>query len=339
MADSKRNFNPHRHITDIISNLTPAMRYDGLMPFDSWQNAARKKLLELLCLPLQKCDELFETEYRKDFEEYEEIRFSFQSEKGYFVPCHLLIPKLSEPRGTVICIQGHSKGMHISLGRCKYQGDEVLFKNGDRDFANFAIKHGFCALTVEQRDMGECGGTEKGPACLVPTMANLIIGRTTIGERTWDISRAIDVLERHFPEYTSDIWCMGNSGGGTTSFYAACLDERIKTAIVSCAFCSFDDSIAAMPHCTCNFVPNIRRYFDMGELAGLIIPRNLVIVHGVLDEEFPEHGVHRAFEVAKELYTSQNAQDRLLLVSGEAGHRFYAAKTEEAIRKHLNPNF
>ena len=38
---------------------------------------------------------------------------------------------------------------------------------------------------------------------------------------------------------------MGNSGGGTTSFYAACVDPRIKVCMPSCAFCPYYDSIIA----------------------------------------------------------------------------------------------
>ena len=33
-------------------------------------------------------------------------------------------------------------------------------------------------------------------------------------------------------------------------------------------------------HCTCNFIPRIANHFDMGDIAGLIAPRGLVIVNG-----------------------------------------------------------
>ena len=107
------------------------------------------------------------------------------------------------PLPVVICLQGHSTGMHISLARAKFPGDENSINGGDRDFAIGAIKKGFCALTIEQRAMGECGSAENGsPACHVSTMANLLIGRTTIGERVWDIMRAIDVLKSIFRKLT-----------------------------------------------------------------------------------------------------------------------------------------
>ena len=72
----------------------------------------------------------------------------------------------------------------------------------------------------------------------------------------------------------------GNSGGGTATIYASALLENIKVSMPSCALCTYKDSIGAMHHCTCNFVPNIAIDFDMGDLCGLIAPRKLIVVSG-----------------------------------------------------------
>lgn len=319
----ERSQNPKKNVLEKTKKITPKMRFSG-NDFEKWQKDAEKKLNELLGLPLCHCDDLFKVDFEKEHTDFKEIRFTFQSEEGYFVPCHFLVPNGAvAPLPVVICLQGHSTGMHISLARAKFPGDEDLISGGDRDFAIGAIKKGFCALTIEQRAMGECGSAENGsPACHISTMANLLIGRTTIGERVWDIMRSIDVLEKYFPQIDKDnIICLGNSGGGTATFYAACLEKRIKTAIPSCAFASFDDSIAAMYHCTCNFIPNIRTYFDMGDLAGLIAPRNLIIVSGKEDSIFPINSAKEQFEIAKELYMQTSG--KCVHVIGEEGHRFY----------------
>ena len=71
----------------------------------------------------------------------------------------------------------------------------------------------------------------------------LLLGRTMIGERVWDVSRANDALGA-FPEVDVDrVACMGNSGGGATTFYAACLEPRIRVAMPSCSVCTYRDSI------------------------------------------------------------------------------------------------
>jgi len=309
------------------------LRFNG-GDFIEWQKNAKAKLTQLLGLPFEYCDDLIRIEFEEQHEDFKEIRFTFQSEEGYFVPCHLLVPNGAQmPLPVVICIQGHSTGMHISLARPKHSGDEKLIYGGDRDFAIGVIKKGFCALTLEQRAMGECGSSEDGsPACHISTMANLLIGRTTIGERVWDIMRAIDVLEKHFPQIDKEnIICLGNSGGGTATFYASCLEDRIKTAIPSCCFASFDDSIAAMYHCTCNFIPHIREYFDMGDLSGLIAPHNLIIVSGEEDDIFPSFSAREQFKITKELYKNTNGNCTHII--GNGGHRFYYDAAWEAFDK------
>ncbi|MBQ4517615.1 MAG: hypothetical protein II997_03405 [Clostridia bacterium] len=321
----ERNQLPLKKVLSLTENIVPSMRYKEGEDFARWQEKGREKLKELLGLPFVLCDDLFSVESETECADYKEVRFTFQSEEGYFVPCHLLIPSgITQPVPVVLCLQGHSTGMHISLGRAKFPGDENLIAGGDRDFAIGAVKRGYCALTIEQRAMGECGSGENGaPACHVSTMANLLIGRTTIGERVWDVMRAIDVLEKYFSVVidAENIICLGNSGGGTTTFYTACLEERIKTAIVSCAFASFDESISAMFHCTCNFVPGMRRYFDMGDLSGLIAPKNLMIVSGAKDSIFPLESAQREFEMTEALY--KHTKGKCVHVIGSEGHRFY----------------
>lgn len=324
------NMLPHVKNLDIIRNLTPSMRYQDGDSFPDWQEKARQKLANLMGLPaMKKCDPMFQIEFTTEFDTFTEIRFTIQTEENYFLPAHLWIPKGKEGKLPVcICLQGHSTGMHISLGRPKFEGDAETICGGDRDFAPQIVKEGFCALAIEQRNFGECGGTDKGPACYVSTMAALLCGRTTIGERVWDTSRVLDAVLEHFDIIDPDqIYCMGNSGGGTATFYISCMDQRISLAMPSCAVCTYKDSIAAMNHCSCNFIPNIAQFFDMGDLAGLIAPRKFILVHGIEDPIFPAKGVYESFDIAKKMYAAAGVPDNCRLVTGMAGHRFYAAQS------------
>ncbi len=88
----------------------------------------------------------------------------------------------------------------------------------------------------------------------------------------------------------------GKGGGGTATFYVSCLEDRIKVFMPSCAFAGFDDSISAMFHCTCNFVPHIREYFDMGDLSGLIAPKTLILVSGEQDDICPKESAENCFD-------------------------------------------
>ncbi len=330
----------HSRQTEIeqLKNLSPSLTFKpSEESISHWQQKAEKKLEELLGLPYKKAEALFEIEEQTDYENFTEIRFTFQSEENEFVPAVLQLPK--KPRQAkppvMICLQGHSTGMHLSLGRPKHDDDKEDLESGDRDFAVQCISQGFAAVAVEQRCFGERGGTPK-PDCYVASMSAILSGRTTIGGRVWDIMRLIDVLENEFSSVvnTDEIYCMGNSGGGTATFYAAALEKRIKGAIPSCAFATFHGSIGSMYHCSCNFVPSMAKYFDMAELAGLIAPRPLVIVSGKNDHIFPIETAEHEFERLKEIYyKNSSAPHNCIHVKGEEGHRFYATPAWEAFNK------
>ena len=309
----------------LMAQICPQLRRQDSEDFYTWQRRARMRLSELLGLPFELCQPELEIEWTRETDGCRELRISFCTEAHYRALAHLLIPHHEAPVPVVICLQGHSKGMHISLGRPKYPGDEATISGGDRDFARQVVARGLAALVLEQRGFGECGGTADGPACQQPAMAALLLGRTLLGERVWDVMRAVDLISEDFPELDSRrIAIMGNSGGGTASIYAAALDTRIAAAMPSCAFCGYEASIGAQLHCVCNYVPGIMRYFDMGDLAGLIAPRPLVIVNGLHDDIFPIDAARAQYDVAREYYAAIHAEEKLRHVVGPEGHRFYA---------------
>lgn len=322
-------FNPREKHHQLMLDIKPEMRWKPGEDVSAWQEKARARLREVLGLPLESGEENFRIQWQKDDDpQWTETRFLFESEPGVDVPCHLVLPKNAEGEKLplVICLQGHGTGMHISLGRVKYPGDEEDFE-GDRDFARQAVARGFAALAIEQRAFGECGSLPDGtPDCRHPAMQALMLGRTLIGERCWDVSRAIDAVEAHFPMINmSRILLTGNSGGGTTTIYAAALDTRITAAMPSCALCGYYASIGAMQHCFCNYVPGVMKHFDMGDLAAMIAPRPLVAVNGATDASFPIDSAREQVEIARPVYEAAGAADKIRHVIGPEGHRFYAA--------------
>lgn len=320
-----------------IQKVEPMLSYTG-GDIQEWQSLARNKLSQLLGMDkFEKVDLDVNIEYKKDIEGATEIRFTYQSESGYRVPCHILLPDGIEKPPVMICLQGHSKGMHISLGRPKFKGDENTINGGDRDFCVRAVKEGFAAIALEQRNFGECGGNEDGPNCFESSMTALLVGRTTLGERVWDVSRLLDVIETEFADRvdTTTICCMGNSGGGTATAYIAALEDRIKLAMPSCAMCTYKDSIGAMHHCSCNYVPTIAQYFDMNDLITMAYPKYFIQVSGIEDSIFPISAAENVFLKGKQSYEAMQKGDRCTLVKGNGGHRFYADDAWPVVHKYL----
>lgn len=319
----------------------PLLSFDENSEFFSWREAIAEKLKALLGDMPEYTDPKFCVEWEKEHDCFKEYRFVFSSEEYVQVPGHLWIPKnVPKPCPVVVCMQGHSTGMHISMGKAHCEWDEQLINNGDEDFARQTVAQGFAALVIEQRAFGERKSEiqmKETPnavtSCLHPTLTAFLLGRTMIGERVWDISRAVDILE-NFPEIDMErIGIVGQSGGGTATYYAACLDPRFKVIMPSGCVCTFRDSITAMAHCACNYIPGIAKYMDMGDLAALIAPRKLIVVAGNDDPIFPISGVKEAFSTIEKIYAKVGAEENCRLVVGEGAHRFYADNSWPAFRE------
>ena len=322
-----RNYNSHEYEYQNLKAHKPLLGYSRGDNIDEWKKKAGDKLAELLGLPFNKCDPELLVEYSDDKGDYIDCRFSVQTEPGYYVPCHLLIPKNgNEKHPLVICLSGHGGGMHIALGVAKTDKDKAMLEEWHhRAMGLRAVKEGFCALVIEARNFGESSLTGYGISCTEAAKIALLMGRTVIGERVWDAMRILDAVGEAFTEVDmKKIVCTGNSGGGTATYYLACMDERITAAAPSCSVCLYGDSIAAMPHCLCNHIPSVRKYFEMGDLAGLIAPRRLVVAAGIKDEIFPIDGTMAAFEKIRMFYEAYDATENCALVVGDSGHLNYA---------------
>lgn len=310
----------------------PILAFDESVDYENWKENVRQKYVE--CLGLDEiaknaCKIEVEIEEVIKQDGYTRYRYVFESEKGCFVPCYLLIPDTGKEKYPVcVCLQGHTTGFHISIGVAKFENDSLETST----FALDAVKSGYAALCIEQRGMGERqpfyghrgGNREKGATCTCAytAMTALLLGRTIIGERVWDVSKAIDSLSNFDGLDLDDITCLGTSGGGTATYYSACYDTRIKTAVPSCAIASYKSSIGNTWHCTCNYIPSMAKYFDMGELATLIAPRKLLIPVGKLDPIFPIDGAREVYSVIEKIYEKEGVKENCELLETEREHYF-----------------
>lgn len=318
------------------------LEYRDDVDYPKWKKEVEKKFIELLGIDEIKkndCELKIEIEEVVHQDGYTRYRYVFDSEKDCPVPCYLLIPDGDKKYPVCICMQGHTTGFHNSIGIVKYEEDSAYMKKSGC-FALDAVKNGYAALCIEQRGMGErtTPRNDRGRAltcgCYFTSLTAMILGRTIIGERVWDISKGIDSLKFFDKLDLEDITLMGQSGGGTATYYAACYDKRIKYVVPSCAVCSFEGSIANIWHCTCNYIPGIAKYFDMGELAALIAPRKLLIPAGGQDYIFLIEGTKKVYSVIEKIYEREGAKDNCkLLIFENEGHKFMSKEVYEEMLK------
>ncbi len=326
----------------LIDSKVERLAFSSDVDFDSWRLQLKEKFFELIGVKeIEKnaCALNVTVEEEVEFDSYKRIRFIFESEKGSIVPCYLVVPKnIDKKLPLVITLQGHTTGFHNSIGVPLYEVDKDSVERNS--FAVQAVERGYCALAIEQRAMGErktnIHEPDKLRMCAFQALTAFQLGRTLVGERIFDVSRAIDAMN-YFSDYIDldKIIITGNSGGGTASFYSAIYDERIKICAPSCAVSSYKTSIMKLYHCGCNYIPGALKWFDMGDLSALIAPRSLLIIAGEKDIIFPISSVKTAFETATAIYKKANASENCKLITHGYGHYWDVDSVWPSIEKEV----
>lgn len=306
----------------------------GTMDLQKWQDSFRDELIKTLGInniisrgipaldPVKANTEILHDHIRE--------RWYITSEPGYRIPFILLKPlDFSATAPLVLAAHGHGKyGKETYAGISFSDEDKKHMEEGERDIALQAVKKGYVAIAPDQRAFGETRFTrdideDKNNSCRTMQMHALLFGRTLIGERVFDISRLIDFANTQDYINTDRIVLTGNSGGGTTTLFAAAIDRRISIAIPGSYFCTFENSIGSINHCECNYIPGIMNLGEMHDVAGLIAPRPFLAVHGTKDTIFPIEATRRAFEELRVIYEAFGARDKAVLYEGRGGHRYY----------------
>ena len=330
----------HRHL---MAGMDQTMGYRG-GDVAAWQRKLRRKVRSLLG---ETCRDRVDLNVRSLWKRDHPLgtieKIAFTAEPYADVVAFVCLPSSVEPPYPwFVCVQGHSTGMHNSIGVERDNNAKPIEVAGDRDFGLGCMRRGVAALCIEQRSFGERREQVQehtaNHGCHDATMHALMLGRTLLGERVYDVDRGIDYLHTRDDVDRKRIGVMGNSGGGTVSLFAAATLSRLSLAMPSCYFCTFRDSIMSIYHCMDNYVPGLLRYAEMADVLGLFAPRPVVVVAGKDDPIFPIAAARREFKRLKAIYAAAGAAERCHLVVGPEGHRFYAdlawAKMVRELRRH-----
>ncbi|MBN1557037.1 MAG: acetylxylan esterase [Lentisphaerae bacterium] len=337
----RRDYSPGAHHAYLARHMPQALAYDG-GDVRAWQRRLRRKLKQLLGdMPDERVPLQAERLWRREHELGTIEKVVFRSEPHADVPAFVCLPRNVEPPYPfTICVQGHSTGMHNSIAVEREDNTKPFKVEGDRDFGLWCMTYGVAALCIEQRAFGERRKPEleydTEHPCHEASMHALMLGRTLIGERVFDIDRAIDYLATRGDADMKRIGVMGHSGGGTASVFGAAILPRIAFAMPSGYFCTFRDSILSMHHCMCNYIPGMLQVAEMADIMGLFAPRPLVIVAGAEDPIFPVRATKRAFRRLKQIYAAAGAAARCHLVIGKGGHRFYAEDAWPVMKREIS---
>lgn len=338
-------FDYRKHIDALYQSVAHQFGFHAksIDEFNAWQTEFRQRLRDILglnCMGIDLRDHRPQARFVDsiDLGDYVREQWYLKVEPDVSLPFWLLKPKPATGRlPLVLTPHGHNRP-EIYLGIAQNEQEAEAIAEGDRDIAVQAVREGYIVIMPTARAFGETmdnpeSEPDKIHSCREQLLHGLLVGRTAIGERVWDISRLIDWAVSRPDVDPTRIAITGNSGGGTISVFAPACDERITVAVPSCYFCTFQGSIGTIRHCYCNYVPGMLRLGEMYDVAGLIAPRPFCAIAGKNDEIFPIASVREAFDELQKIYNAVGAPDRCELFIGQGGHRYYRQGAWPFIRK------
>ena len=179
--------------------------------------------------------------------------------------------------------------------------------------ANKLLKEGWAVAVPELRAVGRftVPGDKIGHAPDHNSADwSLWIGRPLLGQWTWDVRRALDVMSARLAKLPSEVMVVGNGTVGPIALCASALDERITHAVTINSLASYVTDEPYRNQRLGLMVPGILRDVgDIPHIAALIAPRRVTIVGGVTGGGQTIHGddLGKQFRVTQEIFAKQSA--------------------------------
>jgi cephalosporin-C deacetylase-like acetyl esterase len=309
-----------------------------------WQRKLRRKLIQLLGgFPRERVPLKSKKLELQEFEDYTRETVTFRSREGMLVYGYFLLPRPApdEHLPGILCLHGHGRGVDDIVGIEEDGSQRKEYGGYQNDFAIQCVRNGYATLAIEQFGFGhrrDERSRKEGPgssSCQPTSGSAFLLGQTMIGWRVYDAIRALDYLQTRKevdPERLAD---MGISGGGTTAFYLAAVESRVKVAVISGYLNTYKDSIMSVPHCIDNYIPGILRYAEMYDIAGLVAPRALFAESGDKDGIFPYKATQLAVRKARTIYRILGCPEKIGLEIFHGEHSFHGRGAFDFLEKWL----
>lgn len=263
------------------------------------------------------------------------------------MPFYLLLPKnINGPLPTMVAFAGHGYGVADIVGLWEDGSERTHGSGYHNDFAVALCRQGFAVAAPEiscfgerQTDFGYLdtvnGQPVPGSTCTHTAMLAFHLGLSVPSMRVHDALCLVDYLETRSDLDIQRLGAMGISGGGMHTLFSMCIDERYKAGMISGYFSSFKESILAMHHCACNFVPGLAAFGEMHDLVGLVAPRPLFFEAGTRDPIFPINAVRTGVSQARRVYSVFGASQQIVLNTFEGRHEVHGGPAYPWLRQVL----
>lgn len=301
-----------------------------------WRVGARKRLMEITGMnQCVKTEAKAERKSRTQMDGYVEEYWLMQTEPGIYLPFYFLKPGDGTEKNCPAVLNPHGHG----------GGKERVFREW---FAVELARKGYCVACPDTRGSGERREQwQQGEEAEKKRMNShreiqqmvLGFGQCMVGLAVWDLMRLLDLICTWDCVDKNRIGCAGMSGGGQLTVWLTALDDRIRAAITSGYFYGFKDSLVSLPgNCACNFVPNMWRTMDMGDMGAMIAPRPLFVESGERDHLEGARGLENVYpqmQTARNAFALYGAEDKLVHSIHDGGHEWRGDGMLEFLDKNL----
>jgi dienelactone hydrolase len=341
---------PAHGLWQLYNPASAPLRFQAQSPAQAteWQRQVRPQLREALGFnhlpPAPLNPVLIESVDRGD---HTREKWLLQTWEGALMPVYLLLPKTGQaPYPTLVAFHGHGYGVKDMIGLWE-TGEERYSPDGYHiDFAVEFARRGFLVAAPEISCFGERAndyaylnqaiGQPVPYTCEHTAHLAIHLGGSVVGLRAHDGEKLIDWLATRPEVDMGRLGAMGISGGGMHTLFSACLDERIRACVISGYYSTFQDSILAMHHCSCNFVQGLHRFGEMYDLIGLVAPRPVLVEAGTYDPIFPLAAVEKSVQIARErVYHLWGREDQFETDLFEGRHRINARRAYDFMQEKL----
>ena len=301
----------------------------------TWRSALIRKLRELTGYnTMQRAPLDPRVTDEADFGEYLRQRVEIQTEPGVIMPLFALVPKKGKPPfPAVVAPHGHSGGGKVAVAGCRDIPEVAASIQGHNyDYGVQFARAGFITFCPDARGFGErreqaSRGNVLASSCQWINNMAIPLGQTVTGMWVWEIHRLLDYIQTRPDCLPDGIGCAGLSGGGLQTLWASALDARIRCAVISGYLYGYKESLLDMhTNCSCNYVPHLYEYADMGDIGALIAPRPVLIETGTQDLLNGASGMKNVasqVRIMRRAYRLLSASNAIRHDVFEGGHRWH----------------
>lgn len=203
-------------------------------------------------------------------------------------------------------------GSHPGLVFVHGQGKEAAVASG---WAAHLARKGFAVLTIDFRGVGETApppereGGHPYDAFLLGSQANtarsaLYVGRSLFGMRALDVIQGAAYLRGR--DDVQGVGVIGTGAGALLALYAGALDDNVDFVVSHRGLYAYRALTEGLfhSHPFSLFLPGVLKEYDLGDVAGLVAPRPLLLINPVDELERPAEAgaVDAECEVARAVY-------------------------------------